>query len=275
MNLLFDIGGSKIRIARAASRDTFDTPVVIPTPQKFDEAMVAIRETVRSITKGSAVEYAVGGLPGVRDVDGNLFNWTNVPDWEGKPIASSLKEAFGAQMLVLQNDASVVGLGEAAYGAGKGYHIVAYVTISTGVGGGKIVDCKIDPSSIGFEPGHQLIDGRDGAVELESVVSGRSIHKRFGKHPRDISKDDPIWRELAKPLAQGLHNIRVTWSPDVFVLGGSMIIGDPAISIDAIEKEFLTLPHIFPKQPIIKKAELGDFGGLYGALKLIESNVNN
>jgi glucokinase len=54
------------------------------------------------------------------------------------------------------------GLGEAVFGAGKGREIVVYMTISTGVGGARIVGGKIDASAMGFEPGHQIIDACGG-----------------------------------------------------------------------------------------------------------------
>ena len=58
----------------------------------------------------------------------------------------------------IANDTAVVGLGEAHRGAGIGYNIVTYITVSTGVGGTRIVDGRIDRRIYGFEPGHQTID---------------------------------------------------------------------------------------------------------------------
>ena len=74
-------------------------------------------------------------------------------------------------------------------------------------------------------------------------------------------------------MAIGLNNIIVEWSPDVVVLGGSMITGDPSISIEKTENYLKEILKIFPKLPAIRKAELGDFGGLYGALAFIKTQI--
>ncbi|PIR47090.1 MAG: hypothetical protein COV07_00785 [Candidatus Vogelbacteria bacterium CG10_big_fil_rev_8_21_14_0_10_45_14] len=266
MYLLFDIGGTKTRIAGSEDGVSFGEPVVVRTPQNFGEAMTIYESEAKKILAGGICERAVVGVPGSRDKNDILTGSRNLRGWEGMPFRESMERTIRCGDVVIENDASLVGLGEAVYGAGRGYDIVGYVTVSTGLGGAKIENGNVDKSSHGFEPGKMLIDGKDGPVELEEAVSGGALHKRMGVHPRDISPDDPVWEELATILAQGVHNLLVTWSPDVFVLGGSMIVGDPAISVASVERELLKLKHVFPKPPVLKKAKLGDFGGLWGGL---------
>ncbi len=165
---------------------------------------------------------------------------------------------------------AMVGLGEANYGAGRGKDIVVYMTISTGVGGVRIVKGNVDESAMGFEPGHQIIDPDNTLCptcdgnDLEAYVSGTSIEKRFGKKPYEI-QDDAVWDELAKFLAYGLHNTIMHWSPDIIVLGGSMM-KEVGIPLPAVRTHLSGIMKIFPTLPQIEKAELADFGGLYGAL---------
>ncbi|MFV1917705.1 MAG: ROK family protein, partial [Patescibacteria group bacterium] len=99
---------------------------------------------------------------------------------------------------------------------------------------------------------------------LEAHISGAAVEKRYGKKPYEIT-DDKFWDELARLLAFGLNNTIVHWSPDVVVLGGSMMkkIGIP---IDRVKFHLKKILKIFPELPEIKKAELGDLGGLHGAL---------
>jgi len=178
--------------------------------------------------------------------------------------------------VLVQNDASMSSLGDALLGAGRGFNIMAYITIGTGVGGARIVDGKIDRTSIGFEPGHQIVDidqtvfPKAGGKMLEDYISGAAVYKIFGKKPKEI-KDPVFWDGIAKILAYGLANNTVHWSPDVIVLGGSMINGDPAIPIDATVKYLHEVLKIYPTLPVIKKSELGDQGGLYGALEYAKS----
>lgn len=273
MYLLFDIGGTKTRIARSLDLATFDEPVVLRTPENFDEAMELYRQTAAQLTEDRPLLGVAGGVPGAHSKDGVLEHWANHAQWEGKPIIAGLKKAFGTDNLFVRNDAALVGLGEATAGAGKGYDIVVYLTVSTGVGGTRIVHGAIDESAMGFEPGHQIIAGPNGPIELEKAASGTALHTRTGKHPKDVPQNDPIWDEIAGYLAEGLHNIMVLWSPQAIVLGGSMMVGDPFVPIPSIERELAKLPQIFEHEPKLIKAALGDFGGLWGALHLLKTVI--
>ncbi|TAN58722.1 ROK family protein [Patescibacteria group bacterium] len=192
----------------------------------------------------------------------------NLRGWSKKPLAKELKKIFGAPVL-LENDAGLAGLGEAVYGAGKGKKIVAYLTISTGVGGARIVDEKIDKNAFGFEPGHQIVFLNKKFTTLENIASGTAIEKKYGKKPFEIF-DAKIWDNVAKDLAYGLHNVAVLWSPDIIILGGSMMkkIGIP---VERVKFHLSKILKIFPKSPLIKKSKLGDLAGLYGALARLKS----
>ena len=108
---------------------------------------------------------------------------------------------------------------------------------------------------------------------MEDLVSGSAVEKRFGKKPYEIVQSDHIWDELAEKLAYGIHNSIVHWSPDVIVLGGSMIVGDPAIKISDVRKHLSVISKVYPKLPKINKATLGAVGGLHGALQYLNSHL--
>ncbi len=278
MFLLFDIGGTKMRLAISQNGETFGEPKIIETPKNFDEAMSLFEKTVFDLAGGKKIEAAAGGIAGPLDrKKEKLLNSSNIAGWVGKPLKESVEKAIGAP-LYLENDAAIVGLGEATVGAGKGEEIVAYMTVSTGVGGARIVDGKIDRNIYGFEPGHQIIDpiglscpicGTIG--HLEGQVSGAALEIRYHKKPYEII-DPHLWEEEAKWLAYGLNNTIVHWSPNVVVLGGSMIIKEPGISIERVRYHLKNALLIFPESPRLVKAELGDVGGLYGALVFLKQN---
>jgi predicted NBD/HSP70 family sugar kinase len=251
--LLFDIGRSKVRVAFSSNFEDFEEPRVFGTPVDFSEGIKEISETARSVAKGRDFEKIVGGMS------------RSIPGWSTERVKESFASTFGKEPII-ENDAAIAGLGEAVYGAGKGFDIVAYVTVSTGVGGARIVGRQIDDRAVGFEPGKQIIDIEEGVVRtLEDLISGKALEFVEGKNPKDVS-DQNVWQRLAEYLAVGLNNIIVEWSPECVVLGGSMITGDPAIPIDRAESRLHEILKIFPAVPPIKKAELGDFGGLWGAL---------
>lgn len=264
MIILFDIGGTKMRFAGTTDCREFSEPVIIDTPEHFDNGIELIVDMVKEIVGDEPIKMMCGGLAGTlnNDKSGIVKNSSHNPDWEEK----NLKEALEAGLKTtvhIENDADMVGLGEAVYGAGKGAQIVGYITVSTGVGGGRIVHKKIDTNVIGFEPGHQFINENQ---TLQHTISGTAVERRFNKKPYDIPQSDPLWKELAGILARGLINTQVHWSTEIMVLGGSMIVGDPAILMEDIEQSLNEIANVKRYIPNIKKAELGAVGGLYGAL---------
>ncbi|MFT7645252.1 MAG: putative NBD/HSP70 family sugar kinase [Candidatus Paceibacteria bacterium] len=273
--VLFDIGGTKTRVVVTKDLKTLGKVESFKTPTKFDEGVKKIVEAVKKLTKDKPVAIA-GGIRGLLTEDKTgIQNDVMLKDWIGKSLVNALKKHFDI-LIYLENDTAIAGIGEAIYGAGKGLDIVAYHTISTGVGGARIVNGDIDETSIGFEPGHQILDidrtvlGDDITPTLENLVSGTALEERFGAKPYEIPQSDIVWDELAKYLAQGLRNTTLYWSPDVIVLGGSMIVGDPCIAVDSIRKYTVQSLDGFVASPLITKAELGDLAGLYGAMAILK-----
>lgn len=282
MYILFDIGGTKMRVASSRDGKTLDTVRVEKTiPHDFEEGMRVFETMVSEIAGAESIEHIVGGIAGPLNREKTrLVNAPHMSGWIDKPLGETLKARFKSKVS-LENDAALVGLGEAVFGAGQNFSIVAYITISTGVGGARIVDGAIDKNVFGFEPGHHIMQMGDGVTrsrgggmgDFESFVSGTSLSKRAGKHASEIPRNDPLWDECARYLAIGLNNVSVFWSPDVIVLGGAMITGDPHISLEKTEEYFKEIMHIFPERSPLKKAELEDKGGLYGALAFLQKEL--
>jgi len=260
-HILFDIGGTKMRVARKVSDTEFSEPLKRETPHNLDEGLHALFALAENAAEGEMIESVCGGIAAVFEGK-KIVNSSNLKGWIGADF-ERIGEERGVPLSAV-NDAALVGLGEAVFGAGKGEAVVAYITVSTGIGGTRIVHGRIDVSALGFEPGHQYLDLED-LKTLEDLVSGKSLESRYGKKPRDIHDPD-VWEELARTLAVGLHNTILHWSPDVLVLGGPMMVGDPSVPINSVTQRLSELSNIFTKLPEIKLAELKDEGGLYGAL---------
>src|SRR2546429_1263960 len=139
-----DLGGPQVRVGRARSAGKLLASIktrtaLLGTPQGLvDWAAAEIdrhrgREKVRSITIAA---------PGPIDVKrGVLVNPPNLP-WQNVPLAAMMSRATGAKV-ELANDADMAGLGEFHHGAGRGTRNMVYITWSTGVGGGLIIDGKL------------------------------------------------------------------------------------------------------------------------------------
>lgn len=270
---LFDIGGTKMRFALSPDGEGFNEPLILDNPGEYELGLKMIEDAFKKFTSGNLVSVVSGGIAGTFNKERTIIiNAPHLSDWVGKNIVKDLHGIFHAPILI-ENDSAIVGLGEAVSGAGKDFDIVMYLTISTGVGGARIVSKKIDKTSRGFEPGHQIIDFSavveprfNVAGTLEEFVSGTALARRMGVAIKDISRDNPVWKDLAEQLAYGVYNSILHWSPDVVVLGGSMITGDPAIPLDLVIKYMKDINRVYDVLPEVKMAELEDVGGLYGAL---------
>ncbi len=265
--LLFDIGGTKTRLALSEDGKTFGVPEIFATPKNFDEGMRMIEERARTLAEGQELERAAGGISGTLNPDKTtLTHATHLPEWVNEPLLERLQIALDTTV-TLENDTAVVGLGEAMAGAGRGFGVVVYLTVSTGVGGVKIERGKIDSHTFGFEPGFQIINEATGET-LESAISGTAIAKKYGKAPREIT-DQAVWDECARILAVGVHNAILHWSPEVVVIGGSMMKAPAGINVAAVTEHLAKLPNPLPVYPPLKAAALGDLGGIHGALALL------
>lgn len=267
--VLFDIGGTNTRVGVSHDGKTISSSEMFKTPKDFDSGVDAIVSTVNYLLKEEKPKIAAGGVAGplTRDKSGTV-NAPHLPGWSGRPLKIELSTKLGCEVY-LENDTAMAGLGEAVFGAGKNSNIVSYLTISTGVNGIRVVDKKLEVSSLGFEVGHQIID-LDGSLrhaELEDLISGSALERRYGKRPQDIT-DPSIWEDVARFVAIGLNNLIVFWSPDIIVLGGSMM---KKISIERVKMHLRNTLKMYPGLPEIVKGELADLGGLWGALHYLNS----
>src|SRR3989440_6853695 len=184
-----DLGGTQVRVALARSDGRLFASVrtktpLLKTPQDMvDWATAEIdrhrgREKVRSITIAA---------PGPIDLKrGVLVNPPNLP-WQNVPLVAMMSRATGAKVQ-LANDADMAGLGEFHHGAGRGTKNMIYITWSTGVGGGIIVDGKLHRGAHGTagEVGHMIIDpngpldscGQRGC--LEACIRGKNLARETG-----------------------------------------------------------------------------------------------
>lgn len=272
MYLVFDIGGTNMRIGVSADGETISQSKVISTPKDFEQGIQTLKQIADVLSGEQKIASLAGGVAGPLDKEKTmLLASPHISGWIKKPLKVELEKIFNASVL-LENDTALGGLGEATKGAGVGKNIVAYLAVGTGVGGVRVVNGKIDTNSLGFEPGHQIvvIDGSPcncgGRGHLESYISGSGIERIYGKKAAEI-KDIQTWDKIARHLAIGLNNTIVHWSPDMVVLGGAVSASIPLTKVQVYLHQALT---IFPTLPPIVKAQLEDSAGLFGALQILK-----
>src|SRR3989338_3550203 len=272
MHLVFDIGGTNMRVAVSADGATIAKSKIIPTPQDFNQGILAFKQVADKLSDGEKISGVAGGIAVILNKDKTMaVRSTHLKDWINKPLKEELEKVFGAPAR-LENDSHIAGLGEAIRGAGIGKNIVAFFNIGTGIGGIRIVNGKMDHGYLTFEPGHQIIvaDGKPcdcgGFGHFESYVGGSGIEKIYHQWGENIT-DPAIWDEISRYLAMALNNTIVHWSPDIVVLGGSVVksipIGNTKKHLSNMLKALAGIPDIVP-------AKLGNDSGLYGALELLK-----
>lgn len=274
MNLatfLFDIGASHTKIGVTRDGETIENTQIYPTPMVFEEGIATLTKKAIDICQ-EKVGMAIGGIAGPLNREKTMITTApNLPDWNNKPLLEQMSKNLNTKV-ILENDTALVGLGEATKGPGNAFNIVAYMTISTGANGVLVVNKKIAPNAFGYEIGSQLVDfdhtyDKD-SFDFEDLVAGSQFRRRFGSEAHQTT-DPNIWKEEAHLVAVGLHNMILFWSPEIVILGGSLSKSIPLESV--IENVTASLNTKYTQLPQIKKAELGDVGGLWGALHYAKS----
>lgn len=267
MYLLFDIGGTKTRIGVSSNGESIDNFQTLPTSRNFEGFLLDFKDTVSSLAGGQSIKACGGGIRGVLDENKTALIYDAIlPDWVGKPLKENLQNILKVPVF-LENDAALCALGEANKGAGAGHGIVTYITVSTGIGGAKVVDGKLDKQVFGFEPGHQIISL--GGMEFEQYISGTALAKEYGI-PTEQINDPAAWDEAARRLSIGLNNTILHWSPHIVILGGGLM---HRIPIERIRFHLSQTLKLFPKVPEIALSKLGELAGITGALEYLRQNT--
>lgn len=216
MYLGVDIGATKTLLALATTPLDLIEQKKFSTPSDPDEFIKALRTSAKELIGMNNIDAIGVAVPGqmqdTKLVQAGRLPWFNM---EFKDVFSWLPAAIRAE-----NDALVGGLAEARLGAGQDARQLLYVTVSTGIGSGIIVDKSIPDFIRGSDGGHAIID-YEHAVSFEDLASGSAFLERYGHLGKDVN-DPEIWQEYGRLLGTGLYNMMTLIEPDVIVIGGSM-----------------------------------------------------
>lgn len=301
-----DIGGTQIRVALYSKGD--HRPIKqkrIPTQSKGQTPLDRLTGLIAELWPANDTVCGIGmAAPGPIDPKlGIIYSAPNIPGWDGVHLVQIVHDRFSVPTK-LGNDANMAALGEWRYGAGKGHHYLMYMTISTGIGGGVIMDDRLllGVHGLATELGHVTVLP-DGPVcscghrgHLESVASGTAIGKYVAEQlaqgvpsilsatPNPTGRDISMAAEQGDPLAKSalgragtfigyaLGDYLHIFNPSIIVLGGGVTRSGPflleplrsAIAERVISPQYL-------QGLVITTAALGDDAGLLGALVLAET----
>ncbi len=295
-----DLGATNLRAGLVGDQGEVIATARTRTPQEGPAAVVeAIAQLVEEL-KGRVgrVPRRMGvGVPGPLSVaEGIVHAPPNLPGWQEVPLRALLEERLGLRV-VLENDANAAAVGEWWRGAARGARHVLYITWSTGIGGGLIVDGRLyrGASDTAGEIGHITVDplgplcpcGRRG--HLEGIAAGRAIARAaeealargepsvLAGQPEITARTvaeaarngDPMARRVferaARMMGLAVGSLLNLLNPEVVVIGGGV-----ARSWDLVEGPLLEAAQgsafAVPFQAArIVPAALGEEAGLVGA----------
>ena len=230
---------------------------------------------------------------------GTITRWPNNQVWDGFAIKSFLEDYFHVPVF-LEDDANAAAMGEHMVGAGKCYDSFAYVTISTGIGAGIIINDKVFIGHHGFagELGHIQVTDAEKICTchakgcLQAVASGPAILREFkstNTFQRMTNKNEIDLKQVAELAKQGnsdarqvfceagkfigiaLANMAIMFDLPMIILGGGVInTGD--IIIEPI-KNAMGSSLMYKRSVKLMISELNDKNGIYGAIALIDEYI--
>ena len=316
--LVMDVGGNWIRAALVTPGGDIIWRDRMPTMAQEDgQAVIGRIESMLDAAISHVGDREVAGiglgLAGPIDPEtGIMYSPPNIPGLDGVSFKSLWKNKVKWPVLV-GNDATLAALGEYRYGAGVGAHTLIYLTVSTGIGGGIVVNGRplMGVHGMAGELGHMCIDRHGPLCKcgstagcLESLASGTAIadtaRRRLSEGGGSMLKDmvsgdlvsisaetvfeaaaqgDPLSRQIledvAHSLGAGLVNILHIFDPDVIVIGGGVSRNWDYLqpSVQTYIEDH-TMSHIQKMGFRLEVSSFGDDIGLLGAAALVWQSLS-
>lgn len=190
----------------------------MPTPPTYPEFIAQLKVKISELDHKKYKSCAIA-IPGKVDrTKGVGVGFGNLP-WKNVPIGKDLQKFLNIPMAI-ENDANAAALSEARE-LPKHYRRVLYVTVSTGIGTGFVIDRELDPDTLDTEGGHMMLEYENKLQKWQDFASGRAIVKRFGK-PASQIQSIATWKIIAHNIAYGLIEHIVILNPDIIVIGGGV-----------------------------------------------------
>ncbi len=277
--LVIDIGGTKFTVG-AFDGDTLIARETRPTDRLGGpHSMIAAIRDIYSQWSGEldfrpdACGIGFGGPVDFKSQTVTLS--THVGGWDQYPLVPEVARLTGAPT-IMDNDANVGALGEAYYGAAKNTASSFYLTLSTGIGGGIIIERSVyrGIDSFAGEIGHMnlvpdgpsCLCGSQGC--FERMCCGLWLERDYGKPAKELLMDSDFVKRYVVYLARGLKAALMILNPEMIVIGGGISKAGDRLFLPLREELDRQMPAWSRARRIVEPAQLGDDSVLYGALVL-------
>lgn len=274
--LSVDIGGTKLAVGRVDTAGELLERHHCPTPQTTngDELFSVLAELVhRCSNEGSFAGFSVCGVGsgGPMTPNGETVSPLNIPGWRDYPLNAKLTELTGLAVAI-DNDAKALALAEGWLGAARGIDNFLGMVVSTGVGGGLVVDRRLlhgERANAGHIGHIQVVpDGRPcvcGSVGcLEAEASGTAIAAITGRPAAEA--DDAMRRRTGMLVGRAVASTVNLLDIRLATVAGSVALGFGEVFFEAAQAEIDRLSTIvYARGATIVPAQLGDTAPLIGA----------
>ena len=276
--LAIDIGGTKIDVGIVSADGEILDRQVIPTGQhdNGDDLLgdiLAVADILRARPVSSPMVCGVG-CGGPMERGGSSVSPLNIPVWRSFPLADRLEGALGLQVAV-DNDAKALALAEGWRGAGRGHTCFLAMVVSTGVGGGIVLDGRLLDGERGHAGhiGHLVVEpgGRRCACGvqgcLEAEASGTAIRAITGRPAADARPEDV--ERCGEMVGRAVASVVTLLDLELCVVAGSVALGFGAPFFLAANRSMRSsLGLDFTADAVIVPAGLGADGPLLGAARV-------
>lgn len=314
LGVAVDIGATRVRVCvgDAAGELLWRKAADMPTPSRVDDYVASLVSRVREgfdhAPSGSSIEgIGVASIGPLSLRRGGMTSPANLP-YDFVPIVKPLEDSFDKKTF-LMNDARAGALGEKNFGAGRGLDNLVYITISTGIGGGAIVDGHLllgkdgNAGEIGHvivDPGGKLVCGCGKRGHWEAYCSGKNLpnlatllakEKPGGANEAGLLEQAPalasasifgaaargepfalrVVKEVGRLNTIGVAAVADAYDPTLITIGGGVALNNTRMILGPIRR--LLPKHAINQVPEIRVTPLGDDAGLLGALSLAVGGV--
>ena len=271
-----DIGGTKIMVAAADHDGNILRRARTDTSTHLETDLENINSLIAEVAAREEILGMGAAIGGPLDWETGIVSPLHQPAWRSVPLKALMESSWKCPFHV-DVDTNVAALGEYRWGGISARHFL-YLTLSTGMGGGFLIDGRIYRGQGGAHPevGHQSIHfhcSNPEAVQcecgapdcLEALVSGNGIRRIYGKPAEALSPAE--WEEVAYNLGQGLRNMATLYAPEVIRIGGGVAVGGGEKFIEAARKVMEDHLKLVPP-PQVALSRLGYDTALRGAIAL-------
>ena len=298
VTLVLDIGGTKIAAGLVDSDGTLVHHAKLPTPDGDAEAVWTVVDTLLT----EALAEADGRVRGVGissagpiDLPGGTVSPINIIEWQGFPIVERVSTLTGAPVR-LGGDGLCMTLGERWRGAGRGAQFVLGMVVSTGVGGGLVLDGAPYDGRTGNagHVGHVVVDPDGGPCScggrgcVETVAAGPRMAQWARENGWEAPAEadakeladaanagDPVavraFGRGAAAVARMIASVGAVCDLDLVVIGGG-VAKSGALLFDPLREALTTYAKLdFLRGLRVVPAELGSDAGLVGAAALFNA----